>query len=360
VDEKSRYVQIHKPDGIPDAIQQIEHGVLALLAQYKAIGHAIPGIVEPTLEEYTHLGDAASKTDGLIYSPRLGVLEKEGGYSGVPDDRWAFTTHTTPLNYVASSSLAAASRVLRGFDDRMAVECLETAVRVWTEEHKQPPSLFKSFNTTGGELSDEETKAAVELLVATGGGEPYRTRLKELLPVIHERFDSLGWIAVRAIPFMDAEFKSSLAATVRDYKAKLDESLSKNPYGVPIATGTWGGSGQAAGFAAHMFYLHQAFPDVIGSEYTLCGLDYVLGTHPVSNVSYVSSLGAQSKLIAYGNNRADYTFIPGGMIPGVVIVQPDFPELKDDWPFLWFENEYVVDTTTTFILAASAANSLAK
>ena len=360
VDEKSRYVQIHKPDGIPDAIQQIEHGVLALLAQYKAIGHAIPGIVEPTLEEYTHLGDAASKTDGLIYSPRLGVLEKEGGYSGVPDDRWAFTTHTTPLNYVASSSLAAASRVLRGFDDRMAVECLETAVRVWTEEHKQPPSLFKSFNTTGGELSDEETKAAVELLVATGGGEPYRTRLKELLPVIHERFDSLGWIAVRAIPFMDAEFKSSLAATVRDYKAKLDESLSKNPYGVPIATGTWGGSGQAAGFAAHMFYLHQAFPDVIGSEYTLRGLDYVLGTHPVSNVSYVSSLGAQSKLIAYGNNRADYTFIPGGMIPGVVIVQPDFPELKDDWPFLWFENEYVVDTTTTFILAASAANSLAK
>jgi endoglucanase len=360
VDEKSRYVQIHKPDGIPDAIQQIEHGVLALLAQYKAIGHAIPGIVEPTLEEYTHLGDAASKTDGLIYSPRLGVLEKEGGYSGVPDDRWAFTTHTTPLNYVASSSLAAASRVLRGFDDRMAVECLETAVRVWTEEHKQPPSLFKSFNTTGGELSDEETKAAVELLVATGGGEPYRTRLKELLPVIHERFDSLGWIAVRAIPFMDAEFKSSLAATVRDYKAKLDESLSKNPYGVPIATGTWGGSGQAAGFAAHMFYLHQAFPDVIGSEYTLCGLDYVLGTHPVSNVSYVSSLGAQSKLIAYGNNRADYTFIPGGTIPGVVIVQPDFPELKDDWPFLWFENEYVVDTTTTFILAASAANSLAK
>jgi hypothetical protein len=49
VDEKSRYVQIHKPDGIPDVIQQIEHGVLALLAQYKVIGHAIPGIVEPTL-----------------------------------------------------------------------------------------------------------------------------------------------------------------------------------------------------------------------------------------------------------------------------------------------------------------------
>ena len=360
MDEKSRYVQIHKPDGIPDAIQQIEHGVLAMLAQYKAIGHAIPGIVEPTLEEYTHLGDAASKTDGRIYSPRLGALEVDGEYSGVPDDRWAFTTHATPLNYAAISSLAAASRVLRGFDDKMAAECLQTAVRVWDEEHKQSPSLFKSFNTTGGELSDEETKAAVELLIATRGGEAYRKRLEELLPVIEERFSNLGWIAVRAIPFMNPEFKSSLAATLRSYKAKLDEDLSKNPYGVLIATGTWGGSGLAAGLAVHMYFLHQAFPDVVGSEYTLRGLDYVLGTHPVSNVSYVSSVGARSKLIAYGNNRADYSFIPGGMIPGVVIVQPDFPELKDDWPFLWFENEYVVDTVTNFILAANAANALAR
>ena len=86
----------------------------------------------------------------------------------------------------------------------------------------------------------------------------------------------------------------------------------------------------------------------------------MLGTHPVSNVSYVSSVGTQSKLIAYGNNRADYTFIPGGMIPGVVIIQPDFPELKDAWPFLWYENEYVVDAVTTFILAANAANAVAK
>jgi endoglucanase len=53
-----------------------------------------------------------------------------------------------------------------------------------------------------------------------------------------------------------------------------------------------------------------------------------------------------SKLVGYGNNRADYTFIPAGMIPGVVIIQPDFPELKDNWPFLWYENEYVVDAAT--------------
>jgi endoglucanase len=73
-----------------------------------------------------------------------------------------------------------------------------------------------------------------------------------------------------------------------------------------------------------------------------------------------TAYGTQSKLIAYGNNRADYSFIPGGMIPGVVIIQPDFPELKDAWPFLWYENEYVVDTVTNFILSANAANALSK
>jgi hypothetical protein len=95
----------------------------------------------------------------------------------------------------------------------------------------------------------------------------------------------------------------------------------------------------------------------VGPEYTLRGLDYLLGTHPLSNVSYVSGIGTQSKLIGYGNNRADYTFIPGGMIPGVTILQPDFPELKTDWPFLWYENEYVVDAASAFILTAAAADS---
>jgi endoglucanase len=109
-----------------------------------------------------------------------------------------------------------------------------------------------------------------------------------------------------------------------------------------------------------MYFLHQAFPEVIGTESTLRAFDYVLGRHPVSNVSYVSTVGTVSKLVAYGNNRADYTFIPGGMIPGVVIIQPDFPELKDSWPFLWYENEYVVDAATSFIVAASAAAQLAR
>jgi hypothetical protein len=360
VDEAARLVQIRRPDGVPDILQQIKHGVLCLLAQYAAFGHAIPGIVEPTLEEYTHLGDAASKTDGKIYSSSLGELESDGVSSGLPDDRWAFTSHTTPLNYAAAASLAAASRVLRGFDDVLATQSLNTAIRAWNDEHGHPAVIFRSFNTTGGELEDEEVRAAVELLIATKGEDAYKVRLNALLPVIQRNFAELGWTAARAIPFMDSRFKKALTAGLRVFEAKQAADLSQNPYGVPIRRGTWGGSSSAAAFAVHMYFLHRAFPGIIGTDETLRGFDYVLGTHPVNNISYVSSVGTASKLVAYGNNRADYTFIPGGMIPGVVIIEPDYPELKDQWPFLWYENEYVVDAASTFILAANAVQALTR
>ncbi len=35
-------------------------------------------------------------------------------------------------------------------------------------------------------------------------------------------------------------------------------------------------------------------------------------------------------------------------------------EPKEDWSFLWFENEYVVGTGTSFMLAAAAADALAR
>ena len=62
-------------------------------------------------------------------------------------------------------------------------------------------------------------------------------------------------------------------------------------------------------------------------------LSYILGTHPDSNYSFVSGVGAQSQTKAYGNNRADFSFIPGGVVPGVLVLAPDYPENKSDWPF---------------------------
>ena len=153
IDQKNKYVDIHVPDGKPDLLQQIEHGTLALIAQHRAIGHAIPGIIAPTLSQYTHLGDAVTKTDNLIYNPKLKEDQSDGFTSGKFDDRWAFTTRASALNYGSIAALAASSRVLKEYNSLLAQECLATAERVWQEEQNKEPDVFRYGNTTGGNLA---------------------------------------------------------------------------------------------------------------------------------------------------------------------------------------------------------------
>jgi hypothetical protein len=364
VDETTRTVEMHRPDGVPDAVQQVKHGVLGVLAQIKSIGHPFPEIMEPTLREYTHLGDAASKTDGRIYDAKLGPHEVKGDYSGVADDRWAFTTKEPRLQWGAAAALAAASQALKGWDDSLAKESLDTAIRLWQEEHAHPtvtqyPPEWGFLDFWAGEVvSNEEWKATVELLIATGGGDEYKKHLVEMLPAMKKRFGTSGWMAVMALPYMDADFKQQVEAAVRTYKVELDKELAVTPFGVPPSLRSWGGSEAVVDLGVRMYFLHKAFPDIVGPEYTLRAVNYILGTHPVSSTSYVSSVGTVSKLKAYGNNRADNTFIPGGVIPGYIVIKPDFPECIDDFGLLWFEDEYVINVASRWVLAANAANAL--
>jgi endoglucanase len=357
VDQSRRYVELHVPDGIPDMLQQIEHGTLALIAQHRAVGHAIAGIVEPDLTQYTHLGDAASKTDNLVYNPNLKPGESDGFTSGTRDDRWAFTSRSSALNYGSIAALAAASRSLRGYRDELADECLATARRVWDEEHQHAPDLFRHGNTTGGPLDQEELKAAMELLIATG--EPqYARRIEELWPATEQHFAEHALPAVRALPYMGEAYASRLEARVKVYRERLEQLSTRNPFGVPITTSGWAGNGAVIRFAITNYALHKAFPQLIDAEASFRGLNYLYGCHPGSDISFVSGVGTVSKEVAYGSNRADFSFIAGGIVPGVLILQPDFPEHKEDWPFLWGENEYVVNLGASYIFLVNAVNDL--
>src|SRR4029077_5613458 len=102
------------------------------------IGHSIRGTHEPDLRQYTHLGDGASKTDGRIYDPTLRRDEVRGDYSGRPDDRWIFTTTNASLQWNAIAALAAAADSLKGWDDALAKDCLETAIKAWNDEKANP------------------------------------------------------------------------------------------------------------------------------------------------------------------------------------------------------------------------------
>jgi endoglucanase len=87
-------------------------------------------------------------------------------------------------------------------------------------------------------------------------------------------------------------------------------------------------------------------------------LNYIYGCHPGSDKSFVSGVGMVSQEVAYGNNRADFSFIAGGVVPGVLILKPDFPENKDDWPFFWGQNEYVVDVGASYLFLVNAVNDV--
>jgi len=106
------------------------------------------------------------------------------------------------------------------------------------------------------------------------------------------------------------------------------------------------------------YYVHREFPELMGSDRVTRGLSYVLGCHPYSNLSFVSGIGTRSKKVTYGSNRADFRFIPGGIVPGIMVLKPDFPENKDDWPFLWGENECVIDLGAMYIFLANAADDI--
>ena len=409
VNEAARQVEMHRPDGVPDAVQQVKHGALLILAQFHNIGHALRGTHEPDLRQYTQLGDGASKTDGRIYDPKLGLNETKGDYSGKPDDRWIFTTNNSYFQWNAIAALAAAGDTLKGWDDALAKDCLETAIKAWKDTSANPtlyptssgpdretpangvlaasqgvvsgeqgarkPKSISGAATNSAALAapptgfgrsrsfvDMDWSAALELTIATNGAEPYKSRLKELFPqmITPEQMEIHGWSAVRALPYLDPSERDQMREAVKTYMAGLDKRLDATPFGVPPSLGSWGGSGAVVDMAIRMYFLHKTFPDLVSPEYTLRAVNYILGTHPVSSTSYVAGVGTVSKTMTYSNNRSDNAYIPGAVIPGYIIIKPDFPECIDDFGFLWFEDEAVVAGSANWVVAGNAAEAIVK
>ncbi|PWU02578.1 MAG: glycoside hydrolase [Bacteroidetes bacterium] len=356
IDYPTRYVDIHRPDGLPDILQQIKHGTLNIVAQVKNIGHPVRGIVVPNLHQYHHLGDAINETDNLLYNPDLKPYQTDGKYSGTLDDRWAFTERTTFLDYYTAAALACASRVLKGFDDSLSQQSLFYARQLWNEDDSISAKDTSRFSRMFG--SSLKLSAALQLYITTKD-ESYATVFKNAIWQALDRSINFGMkVALQAVPYMDDDYKRKLRDYVIKYKTYCDDISKQNPYGVPIATGGWGGSSIVVNFAATNYYVHKFYPDVMDAGYVLKGLDYIFGCHPYSNISFVSGVGTKSKKITYGNNRANFSFIAGGIVPGILILKPDFPENKEDWPFLWGENEVTVGGCADYIFLASAAASL--
>ncbi|MGE5314830.1 MAG: glycoside hydrolase family 9 protein [Acidobacteriota bacterium] len=343
VDEPSRSAMLNKPDGKPDLIQQIGHGMLSIVGAYESMGRLYRGIICSQLPQYVHLGDASTITDNLVYRADAPdpVLHRP-----LPnDDGWVFTEESPEHELLTAQALAAASRVLKKENPALAAKCLKVA-----------EALLQKNSGAG---MKEKFNAAAELWLATSKKE-YETLLRSGAPVLSSHILRYSETIGRVCAAMhDETFRASVEESVRSMFASIRKQQTENPYGVPYKPYIWGAGWGIQAFGVKQLFLHLGFPTIFSSEYAFNALNFVLGVHPGENTSsFASGIGAHSLTTAYGTNRDEWSYIPGGIGSGTALIRPDLPELKV-WPYFWQQTEYVLGGgTADYLLLAMAADRL--
>ncbi len=343
INQKTHIVELNQPDGKNDLLQQIEHGALTVVGGYKSMGRLYRGIISPTRRQYSHLGDAATMSDNKPFDAKEGDLSfmeiqtnnklingtsRVSGEANSPDDRWVFTENNPGRELKAAAGMAAASRVLKGFNDELANDCLKLATGLW-DKTKESSHM-------------QRVQLAVELLQTTGN-KKYSDFLVDNADDIAKNIERTGWLVGRSISqIKDDAFNNKIMAAVKDYRTRVDAAGKKTPYGMPYEPDIWGAGWGIQDFGVQQYFLHTYFPDIFPDTYMLDAMNFVLGVHPGSNTSsFASGVGSRSLTVAYGINRDDWSYIPGGVGSGTALIRPDFPELLE-WPYLWQQTEYVL------------------
>ncbi len=367
VSQQQRYVDLHRPDGTPDILQFIEHGTLNLVAQAEQIGHMASTLSNSVLDNYHHLGDAASITDGLHYDRSLKPYEvsSDGKRSGTPDDMWAFTTRNPRLDLRAATMFAAASRALEGYNDDLAQRALKQSKRLMEEgnqllkkQKRVDTQAEEDFNWLGGFDAGSMT-TNLQLYIATGEKKYIEDFNKQIWKALDTRLPFNIQTALDAVPYMDDAYKQKLRPYIEQYNKYIKDFDQQNPYGLPIGLGNWAGVNMVLNFGITINYAHLYYPDIVSKDEIYRVANWLYGCHPYHNYSFVAAVGAaRPKAVFYGNNRADFSFIPGNVAPGLLFRHPDHFENFDDWPFLWGQNEGTIAGNTQYVIFGSSFKNL--
>jgi endoglucanase len=354
-----KLVKMHEPDGIPDILQQIEHGVESILGGYRAVGHSFCGIIESIPQRYYQADEVSAMTDNRIYDPNLKEDQVDGNRSGLKDDRFVFTNRDSGLEYAAAAVLALSSRLLKGYNDSLADECIKTAEQAWANEQKLEPVRQKTTYVPG-DLTETKVKAAVDLYLSTKK-QSYLDALVKHLPDIIKSIGNCAWVITRVLSHItDKEFKDEIQSAIKALSLDQHKKLAKNPFGISYTESIWGIGWHLQDLCVKQYYLQKTWPHLFDKELIYRIVNWILGCHPGNNVSLVSGVGAKSLTIAFGINRADFSYIPGGAASGVALIKPDFHELKTDSPFFWQQSEYVMSGAATYLFSVLAADRLIK
>lgn len=330
IDHVKRITEIHQPDGKNDLLQQVENGALSVVNSYRALGRFYRGIIARNLRQYVLLGDAAAMTDGI---------------KGNEDSRWIFTENNPFRELTTAAQLAGVSRVLKGFNDTLSTHCLRIARTVYETTPAEDKSVLPA-----------KIHAAVELYLTT-----HETGYKDFLLShthdITQAIDYTGWFTARVERQLASQKDKQTKAFCKAFCLALEylaqkqlTLLTESPYGVPYRPQIWGAGWKIQKFGFQQYFLTTAHPNLFQQAPIFNALHFILGCHPGSNqASFASGVGAQSVTVGYGLNRADWSYIPGGVISGTALIRPDFPELLT-FPFIWQQTEYVLGGGSSYYM----------
>jgi endoglucanase len=273
IDQISRVTEIHQPDGKPDILQQVENGALSVVGAYRALGRLYRGIICNNLRQYVLLGDAGAITDGVL---------------GNDDDRWVFTEDNPYRELTTAAQLAAASRVLKNFNDTLSTQSLEAAREIY------------KITEVDNRSKSAKIHAAAELFLTTGEKE-YKDFLLAETKYIADNIGRLGWFLGRVEKaFNDRNFTKSIRDALIEYRVELEKQGEETPYGIPYRPNIWGAGWDIQSQGYRHYFLYTAYPDIFEPDFIYNSLNFVLGCHPGSNtISFASGVGTQSAMVGY-------------------------------------------------------------
>ena len=113
-----------------------------------------------------------------------------------PDDRWVFTEDNPGRSLEVAAALAAANRVMKGFNDSLADDCLNIAQQVW--------------NDTKEKYAGQRIELATELYITTKD-KKYADFLVANKDLIAKQINNYGWVVGRVLPMInDASFTNTI------------------------------------------------------------------------------------------------------------------------------------------------------
>lgn len=338
IDQKKHTVEIHQPDGKNDILQQIEHGALSVVNGYLALGRLYRGVICNTLRQYVLLGDASAMTDGI---------------TGNDDDRWVFTENNAGREMSAAAALAATSRALKGYNDTLSAHCLGIAREIFDAQAQARFNMGK-------------VQTATELYIATGE-QKYLDFIIANWNSCVKSVGSCGWYLARIEKALETQKKykeqvTAFRAALKSYGESLKKQSLETPYGVPYRPSIWGAGWDIESFGYRHYFLAKNYPEIFSGDQVFNALNFILGCHPgINQRSFAGGSGTQSTIVGYGLNRADWSYIPGGVVSGTALIRPDFPELLE-FPYLWQQVEYCLggDSTHYMFLVMAVMDLISK